>query len=124
VAELDQREAGNIDRQIDEDVALGQQRLQGLDVILSGQRLLHEVDVVQLCLVMAAILRGDDADLVGAHVDVAQEQGQDALTDAAESHHDHTAGELHVLLVQDRLPTLGAARGYDASKRALVPPDY
>ena len=51
---------------------------------------------------MTARLGGDDRDLVGPDLDVAQQQRQDALADAAESNNDESAGKGCVFLVGHR----------------------
>ena len=95
-AELHQREARDFDRHVEQEVAWAEQRLQHGGVILAGQRLHEEAHAKVLGLFLAAILGGDDRHLIGLHVDVAQDQRQNALTDAAETDDHQSAAKFYV----------------------------
>jgi hypothetical protein len=99
LAEFDQRRRGNLDRQIDQEVALAQPVVEHRAQVGFGQALLDELDAEALGLVLAAAhVVGDDGDLLGLDADMAEDQRQDALADRAEAQHDHPAMEIEVLL--------------------------
>ena len=104
LAELDQGRRGDLDREVDQEVALGEPAGQHLAVVGPGQALLDELDAVALGLRQAAaIVLGDDGDLAGLDADMAQDQRQHALADRAEADHDHAALEIDVLPARDFL---------------------
>jgi hypothetical protein len=53
---------------------------------------------------VAARLGGDDRDLLGPDVEMAQQEGQDALADAAEADDDKPSGKGDVLVVGHAAP--------------------
>ena len=105
LAELDQRRRGDLDREVDQEVALAQPLVEGLAQVLARQPLPDEGDAELFGLLeAAAVLLRDDGDLLGLDVDVAEDQRQHALADRAEADHDHAAGERDVLLEGFFLP--------------------
>ena len=69
-------------------------------VVAAGQRGFDEADAVLGGDIVSARLGGDDRDPVGSDFQMAQQQRQDALADAAEADDDEAAGEGDVLLVE------------------------
>ena len=99
LAKLDQRRRGDLDREIEQEVALPQPVIQHRPDVGLGQTLLDELHAKALRLVLAAAhVVGDDGDLLGLDADVAQDQRQHALTDRAEPHHHQAAVKIEVLL--------------------------
>ena len=99
LAELDQGRRGDLDRQVDHEVALGHSLLERLAEVVARQALPDEGDAELLQLLQAAAVLGrDDRDLLGLDVDVPEDQRQHALADRAEADHDHAARERGVLL--------------------------
>jgi hypothetical protein len=104
LAELDQRRRGDLDREIDQEVALGKPIRQHIAIVSLGQTLLDELDAVALGLGQAAaVVLGDDGDLAGLDADMAQDERQHALADRAEADHDHATLEFEILLARDVL---------------------
>ena len=87
LAPFDQRDARHFDRDVEQEIAVAQQRIEDALVIAARQRFEMEGDAVRHGLFMAAFLGGDDGDLIGADADVTQQQRQHALADAAEADH-------------------------------------
>ena len=99
LAKLDQRRRGDLDREVDQEIALAQAVVEYRADVGFGQALFDELDAEALCLALAAAhVVGDDGDLLGLDADMAQDQRQHALPDRAETHHDHAAMEIEVLL--------------------------
>src|SRR6185437_7352838 len=69
-AELDERDAGDLDRNVDQEVAAPEQRIEDPAVVLASEPLLDEADAVAGSLGVAAILRCDDGDAIGRYADV------------------------------------------------------
>ena len=84
-AERDQIDARHLDRQVEQEIAMLEQRLEHGLVVLARQRLDVELDAEMLRLLDAAGVAGEDGDALGRHVDVPQQQRQAALTDGTES---------------------------------------
>src|SRR3546814_16340991 len=82
--QLDQRNGRDVDRQVEQEVAGTEQRLEHRLVIVAGQRLLDELDAVFVGDVMAAVFSGDDDDAVGRHLDMVPNQRPGAPADAGE----------------------------------------
>ena len=96
LAELDQRHRRDVDREVEEEVAGAEQRVQHRAVVLAGQRLDDKPYAVTLRLLVAHVLRGDDRDPFRGHADVAANKRQYALTDATETDDHQIAGESRV----------------------------
>ena len=94
VRELDQRDARDVDRQVQQEVAAADQRIEHLAVIVARERVDDELDAVLRGLALARLFRGDDGDALGLDADVTQHERQHALADAAETDEDQAAGEL------------------------------
>ena len=69
-------------------------------IVAAGQCGFDETDTVLGCDIVSARLGGDDADLIGSDLEMAQQQRQNALSDAAEADDNETACEGDVLLVE------------------------
>jgi hypothetical protein len=95
-AELDQRDARHVDRQVEQEIAAPDQRVEHALVILPRQRLLDEAHAVFRRFLRARVVCGDDRDAVGRDTDVTQDERQDSLPDAAEADENETAREIHV----------------------------
>src|SRR5260221_930619 len=102
LAKLDQRDARHVDRDVEQKVAAAEPGVEHGPVIIAGQRVLNKADAVFGRDLATARLGGDDHDLVRPHVDVAHQQGQDALADTAEADDDEAAGKRDVLLAGHR----------------------
>ncbi len=104
-AELDQRDRRHVDRDIEQEVAATEHRIEDAADILARQRLTHELDAEVIRACAPLVIGGDDADAILRDSDVAQDQWQDTLTDATESDKKNSAGEIDVDLVfgHDRL---------------------
>ena len=76
-----------------------QQRLQDLAVVLARQRGLDEFHAELLGFGAARVLRGDDGDAIGRSANVTQDQRQDTLSDAAETHKYDLARKFHMHFV-------------------------
>ena len=96
VRELDQRDARNVDRQVQQEIAAADQRVEHLAEVVARERVDDELDAVLRRLALACLLRGDDGDALGLDADVTQHERQHALADAAETDEDQTAGKLNV----------------------------
>ena len=108
LAELDQRRRGDLDRQVDQEVALAQPSLERLAQVVARHALPDEGDTEALDLLQpAAVVGGDHRDLLGLDVDMAEQQRQHALADRAEAQHHHAAGKCDVLLEGFLLGLLG-----------------
>src|SRR5205807_3121601 len=85
-------------------------------VVFAGQAGFDKFDPVFDRLFVTARLGGNDRDLAGPHFDVAQQQRQDALADAAEPDNDETAGKGCVFLVEhEGAPLAGSRNRYGRS---------
>ncbi len=108
LAQLDQRGARHIDRHVQEKIAAAQTGFQHRTIVRTGERLLDKGDPVFGRHVAAAPLRRHDRDLLSADVEMAQQQRQDTLADAAEADDHEMPGEPGVLLVEHEVRhTLG-----------------
>jgi hypothetical protein len=96
VREFDQRDARNIHRQVQQEVAFADQRLEHLAVVVARERVDDELDAVLRRFALACLFCGDDGDAFGLDADVTQHERQHALPDAAETYEDQTTGKLHV----------------------------
>ena len=97
LAQRDQRHRGHVDRQVQQEVAAAQQRRQHVAIVAAGQRLDAHGNAIRRGDRRPTRIAGDDADLRGRDVDVAQDERQDALADAAEAQHHQAGGEGDVL---------------------------
>ncbi len=97
VAELDQRDAGDVHRQVQQEVAAAHQRVQHVAEVLARERVVQELDSVLLRLLAPGVVGRDDRDAVGREpADVAQDQRQDALADGTEADENQPPGEMRV----------------------------
>src|SRR3712207_9063045 len=71
-----------------------------------GDRLLHEAHAVLGGDLAAARVGGDDGDALRGHADVAADQGQHALADAAAAEHHQAAGEGDMLRSEEHTSEL------------------
>ena len=95
MAQLDERDARHVYGQVKHEVAAADQRLEHVPVVLARERVVDELDAVLRRLVASRVIRGDDRDAVrGQPADVAQDQRQYALADAAEADEDQAAREM------------------------------
>src|SRR5690348_6827559 len=104
-AVLDQGEAGNVERGVEEKIAGCKLAVQNLDVVVRGQRLDAKRDAVLFSNLASPLFGGDDGDLLLGHVDVPQNQRQSALSDGAEAHDQDSALEGKVFLVIRHFPS-------------------
>ena len=95
-AVLDERQAGDVDRNIEEEVTAAEQRLEDAAVVLAHQRFTDEFHAEFLRFLRARVLRGHDSDAFGLDADVAQDQRQDTLPDAAKTDNQDTTREINV----------------------------
>ena len=95
VAQLDQRDARDIDRKIQHEIAATDQRVEHVPEIFPRQRVIDEPDAEFLSLLASGIIRRDDGDPVGRQApDMAHDQRQDTLANAAKADENQTAGEM------------------------------
>src|SRR6516164_10715193 len=83
LTERDQRDARYVDRNIEEKIAVIEMRLQYRAIVVLCKRCLDETDAVLGCDIVSARLGGDGRDLIGRNLEMAEQQREDALTDAA-----------------------------------------
>ena len=95
-AELDQCDRRHVDRHVEHEVTTTDVRIELTAIVVARDRQLHELDAVLLGFLLAAIVRGDDGDALFRDPDVTQDQGQRALSDAAESDEDDASRKLDV----------------------------
>ncbi len=100
LAELDQRHARYVDRDVEQKIAGAEPSVEYIAVIVAGQRTCDEVDAVLGGDIAAVRLGGDDRDLRRIDVEMAQQQRQDALADAAKADDQETAGKGSVLFIE------------------------
>ncbi len=93
LAQFGQRDGGDVHRQVQQEVARGQQRRQFGAVVLPRQWLHTVRHAVFGGHRRATIIAGEDGDPLLRHVDVPEDQRQNALADAAEAEHEQPAGE-------------------------------
>ena len=79
---------------------MAEPRIQQGPIVFAGQRRLCEANAVFRGDLMAARLGGNDGDLTGIDFEVAHQQRQDPLADAAEADDDEPSGKGGVLLIQ------------------------
>ena len=96
VRELDQRDARNVDRQVQQEIAAADQRIEHLAVVVARERVDDELDAVLRRLALARFVRRDDGDALGLDADVTQHERQHALADTAETDEDQAVRKLHV----------------------------
>src|SRR5207248_836984 len=99
-AQLDQRDARHVDRDIEQEVAVAKPGVEHAAVILVGQRLFDKADAVFGGDFPSSRLGGDDNDLLWPHLDMAQQQGQNPLADAAETDDDEPSRKRDVFGLQ------------------------
>src|SRR5262249_49956756 len=98
-AELDERNAGDLDRHIQNEVSTPHQRRQNPPKVLSRQRLLVELDAVLLGFLPTSVGRCDDRDALGCNADMPQEERQDTLPDTAKANDENPPWEIDIDLV-------------------------
>src|ERR1019366_10175693 len=103
LAPFDQRDAGHIERNVDQKIARAELALEDGNIVRARQRLDPEFDPVFGGNVLAEVIGGDDGDLPRAQVDMAQDQRQRALSHGTETDHQHLAWEGGVLFVRAQL---------------------
>jgi hypothetical protein len=81
----DQRDARDIDRHVEQKVSTTDQRIERAAQILARESLLDEFDAKARRFLLADLVGADDTDTLGGQAEVAQDQRQYALADAAES---------------------------------------
>ena len=118
-AQGDERDAAHVDRQVQHEIAAADARFElAADVVcVEGEAFAR--DAVGLRYRRALGVGGEDQQLLGPHVDVAQQQRQHALADAAESHHHeatveamHLAQNVHHMLLAEG-PLFGAPASHE-----------
>ena len=93
LAQFRQGNGGNIDRQVEQEISVTQQRPQNLPVIFPRQGP-HDMRNAEFGSDLGTTgIAGHDLDLVLRHVDMPQDQRQNPLADAAETEHDQPARE-------------------------------
>ena len=98
-AEADEIDGRHIDRHVDDKIALAHHRGEHRAEVILLDRLLDEAHAEMLQDMRAALIRRDHGDAARVGADVAQDERQHALTDAAEADEHDTARELHVDLM-------------------------
>ena len=98
-AEADEIDGRHIDRHVDDEIALAHQRAEHRAEVVLLDRLLDEAHAEMLKDMRAALIRCDHGDAARVGADVAQDERQHALADAAEADEHDAARELHVDLV-------------------------
>src|SRR5579862_5261898 len=122
--QLDQRDARNVDRDVEQEVAATDPAVENGAVIVPRQRRFDEAHAVLRSDFLAAQFGGDDDDLLRPHVDVAQQQRQNALPDAAEADDRQTSGKADMRLVghggerYEGWPPKSSRRAYACRSRA------
>ena len=97
-AELDQRDRRHIDRHVEHEVTTADVLIELAAEIVARQRQHHEFHAIGFGDFPAAIVTGDDRDALFRDADMAQNQRQRALADAAETDEDDAAWKLDVNL--------------------------
>ena len=100
LTELDQRHARYVDRDVEQKIAGAEPSVEHIAVVVAAERGNDEVDAVLGGDIAAVRLGGDDRDLVGADIEMAKQQRQDALADAAKADDQETAGKGSVLFIE------------------------
>ena len=95
-AQLHQRDARDVHRQIQQEVAATDQRIEDALVVVARDRLLDEAHAELGSLSAAGVLGRHDRDAFGRNADVPQDQRQDSLADAAEPDDQEPAWEIHM----------------------------
>ena len=98
-AEADEIDGRHIDRHVDDKIALAHHRGEHRAEVILLDRLLDEAHAEMLQDMRAALIRRDHGDAARVGADVAQDERQHALADAAEADEHDTARELHVDLM-------------------------
>ena len=102
-AVADQRDARDVHRDIQQQVAAPEQRIEHAAETLAGERLLDELDPVAGRLLASDIIGSDDCHTLGTDADMPQDQRQHTLANAAEADKDNVTGKLDVDLICARL---------------------
>ncbi len=111
VAQACHRGAGDVDREVEEEIARTHAPLDLVAVVLGREGQLGEADAVMVRDLAAARVGGDDLDPVGADAEMAEDERQDGLADAAAADHEQTALEVAVNLVLRHRATLQRVAG-------------
>ncbi len=101
--ELDQGDARDFDGDVHEEVTASQQWVQHATEILACQRFLDDFHAKFLGLLETALMRRHDRDAIRSDANVAQQQWQDALPDAAEAYEQNAPGKFDVNFAHDSL---------------------
>src|SRR3954471_66065 len=84
-AQLDERDARNLDRHVEQEVSTTQQRSQNPAMVLPCQGFLDEFDAVFLCFLSPRVCGRHNRYAIRCNAYVSQEEGQHALPDAAKT---------------------------------------
>ncbi len=98
-AQLDERDARHLDRDVDQEIPASQQRIEHAAKVLACEPLLDELDAVLGGLLVSLVLRGHDGEALGRNADVPQDQRQYTLADAAKTHQQDPSWKLEMNLV-------------------------
>jgi hypothetical protein len=96
-APRDERDAGNVDREVEEKIAPAEQGFENRAMIFARERSDLKLYAVTLGFRTAAFIAGDDTDALARHVDVPQQQRQSALPDGSAPDQNQPAAEFDVL---------------------------
>src|SRR5439155_16741790 len=91
LTQLDQRHARHVDGDVEDKIAAVELPIKHRPVVLPGQCGFDKANAVRGGDFTAARLGGDDGDLAGTDLEMAQQQWQDALADAAEADDDEAS---------------------------------
>ena len=92
----DERHRADVDREVEEEIANAEDRLDDLAIVVGRDDLLDELDAVVRRDLSAPGVGGDDDDAVRRHVEMAQDQRQHGLADASATDHDELARQVRV----------------------------
>ena len=95
-AQLHERDRRHINREVEEKIALRDLRYEEVSVVFRSQRRDMKSDAIAGGFFATALVGGDDADLLRAQIDVAKDEGEHSLTDAAEADEEKSSGESDV----------------------------
>ncbi len=104
LAQFDQSRARHVDRQVEQEIATADPGFERGPIVVAGQHCLDKGYAVLGGDIVSARLGRDDRDLVCANVEMAEQQRQDALADAAKADDHQTPGESGVLVVEHDCP--------------------
>ena len=99
LAELHQRNRRTIDRDVDEDITLANERLEQGTQILRLDGLHDELHSEVTRHFDTALIGRDNRDAIGTRADMPHHQRQNALPDAAKTHKNNSARKINVNLV-------------------------